>query len=240
MRRQVALGVEAGEFDTHPPTSERVAALERIKSPSREVMSESSTLLLKDPDRHARALLEHNYGKDNVVKLKAIGWDDVGAKVYAQIWEAQTKHHAKWLGALTADQIPSDKKWFLTKGNELAKDVPDAPADYKIGFAIHVLTCALGAALVRQGWTIETAPGKPIVVVKDGTRFNPRESIAKLADGSLAADAWKATCQSLMLTATPLASTKSATQPPTTMLPSSNADRRAERPARVLAGDSSV
>ena len=85
--------------------------------------------MLKDPDRHARALLEHNFGKDQVVKLKGIGWDDVGAKVYAQMWEAETKQHAKWLGTLTADQIPSDKKWFLKRGYELAsKNVPGCAA----------------------------------------------------------------------------------------------------------------
>jgi hypothetical protein len=204
--KQMALGAEAGEFDTHPPTAERVAALERIKQPSREAKAESSALLLKDPDRHARALLEHNYGRDQVVKLKSIGWDDVGPKVYAQIWENTTAKHAKWLGTLTAGQIPSDKKWFEKKGSELTKDIPDAPAEYRIGFTVHVLMCAVGAALVRQGWTIETAPGKPIILVKDGGRFNPRESITKLAEGSLAVDSWKAGCESMSLSGVSLAS----------------------------------
>lgn len=207
--QEAALGAEAGEFDTHPPTADRIAALERIKSPERAAADESAALLLKDPDRHARALLEHNFGRENVVKLKTIAWDDVGAKVYALMWEEQAKHHAKWLGKLTADQIPSDKKWFLTKGNELAKDAPDAPADYKIGFAVHVLTCAVGAALLRAGWTIETAPGKPIVVVKDGTRFDPRASLAQLADSSITSEAWKEKCEAMMIGAVPLAPAKS-------------------------------
>jgi heat shock protein HtpX len=197
--KEVALGAEAGEFDTHPPTAERISALGRIKQPTREGAQASNALLLKDPDRHARALLEHNFGKDTVVKLKAIGWDDVGAKVYAQLWESTTKQHAKWLGTLTADQIPSDKKWFQAKGAELTRENPDATADYKVAFAVHVLTCAVGAALLRRGWTVETAPGRPIVVVKDSERFNPRESISKLAEGALSAGDWKATCDALAL-----------------------------------------
>ena len=36
------------------------------------------------------------------------------------MWAAMVKEHAKWLGTLTADQIPSDKKWFIKKGAELA------------------------------------------------------------------------------------------------------------------------
>ena len=116
--KEVALGADgAGEFDTHPPTAEHIAALGRIKSAiSRIPPRRDRSSLEKDPDRHARALLEHNFGKDTVVKLKAIGWDDVGAKVYAQLWESTTKQHAKWLGTLTANQIPSDKKWFQAKG----------------------------------------------------------------------------------------------------------------------------
>ena len=201
-----AIGAEAGEFDTHPRTAERIAALERIKSPERATANDSAAVMLKDPDRHARALLEHNYGRDNVVTLKAIAWDDVGAKVYALMWEEQVKRHAKWLGNLTADQIPSDKKWFLAKGNELvSKDEADAPPDYKIGYATHVLSCAVGATLLRAGWIIETAPGKPIVVEKDGVRFEPLASVTKLADGSLESASWKSSCESMMIATAPLA-----------------------------------
>ena len=44
------------------------------------------------------------------------------------------------------------------------------------------MSCAIGAALLRQGWTFETGPGKPVVAVKDGVRFNPRESLTRLAE----------------------------------------------------------
>ena len=203
--KEVAMGEEAGEFDTHPPTAARIKALESIKSPSKDA-PESVPLLLKDPDRHARALLEHNFGRDNVTKLQTIGWTEVGAKVYAQIWENTTAQHAKWLSTLTADQIPSDKKWFLQRGNELTKDVQEAPAEYRIGYAVHVVTCAIGSVLVRQGWLIETAPGRPIVLVKDGTRLNLRDSITKLADATLPADEWKTMCDSMGLQGVMLAS----------------------------------
>ncbi len=201
---QVSLGEEAGEYDTHPPTADRIAAIGRLKHPARDSASESSAPLLKDPDRHARALLEHTFGRDQLVKLKSIGWDDVGAKVYGQLWEAETKKHAKWLGALTADQIPSDKAQFLKLARALPINADDAPDEHRIGFAVYVLTCGVGVALLRQGWTFETAPGKPIVAVRDGIRFTPRDSIAKLADGTLPAEEWKATCQSLGIAGSPL------------------------------------
>lgn len=206
---EIAMGAEAGEFDTHPPTAERIAALERIKQPPAAANpKDSATVVLKEPDRHARALLEHNFGRDSVTKLRLIAWDDVGAKVYGEMWQGMSRHHAKWLGALTADQIPADKKWFLKKGSELAgKEAADASAEEKIGIAVHVLTCAVGAVLLREGWTIETAPGRPIVLVRGETRFEPRASITQLAEGKLTADAWNVTCASLGIGGVPLAVT---------------------------------
>jgi heat shock protein HtpX len=205
--KEVALGAEAGEFDTHPPTAERIKAIERMKPIPGDAKTDAVSLLLKDPDRHARALLEHNYGRDNVVKLKTIGWTEVGAKVYAQIWEQTTAQHAKWLSTLTADQIPSDRKWFEKRGYELTKDVEEAPAEYRIGYVVHVLTCAIGALLLGKGWQIETAPGKPIVLVKDGERLHLRESIMKLADATLPVDEWKSTSKSIGVDGVPIATT---------------------------------
>jgi hypothetical protein len=197
---------EAGEFDTHPPTAERIAALMRIKQRPRDEAQEKTGQMLKEPDRHVRALLEHSFGKDTVVKLKVVGWNDVGTKVYGQQWQDTSRDFAKWLGTLTADQIPAEKKWFLTKGAELcAKDAADAPAEHKIGFAVFVLRCAVGTALLRDGWTIETAPGRPIHVVKGETRVDLLATLSKLADGSLAADEWKTTCASMGISGVPLA-----------------------------------
>ena len=203
--REIALGAEAGEFDSHPPTADRIKALERLHASAGDAKTESISLLLKDPDRHARAMLEHSYGSDNITKLKTIGWSEVGAKVYAQIWEKQVAEKAKWLSTLSADQLPSNKKWFEDCGNRLTNDIEEAPAEYRIGFAVHVLTCAVGVILLGQGWTIETGPGKPIVLVKDGVRFEPRATITKLADGSLPVDEWKATCRSMAIEGLPLA-----------------------------------
>ena len=194
-----AIGAEVGEYDSHPPAAERVAALERIKQKPRENPRDATAVMLKEPERHIRALMDYMYGKDNVSKLKPIKWDEVGSKVYATMWTGMVEEHAKVLGTLTADQIPSDKKWFMKKGAEVASlhNRMDVGAEDHIEYAKHVLLCAVGAALVTQGWTIETAPGRPLNVVKDGNHFEPHVAIGKLGDGTMNIDEWKATCQSL-------------------------------------------
>jgi hypothetical protein len=161
--------------------------------------------MLKEADRHAKALLEHNIGRDEVTKLKTIGWSEVGVRVYAQLWEAQAKDHAKWLASLTADQLPSDRQWFEKQGNQLTKHVEEASAQYRINYAVHILSCAIGVLLLRHQWTIETAPGRPLVLVKDGVRLNVSELLGKLAAGSMPVDDWKALCRLMAIEGVALA-----------------------------------
>jgi Zn-dependent protease with chaperone function len=202
---EVSLGAEAGEFDSHPPTADRIQALERIKTTAADAKTGAMSLMLKEADRHAKALLEHNIGRDEVTKLKTIGWSEVGVRVYAQLWEAQAKDHAKWLASLTADQLPSDRQWFEKQGNQLTKQVEEASAQYRINYAVHILSCAIGVLLLRHHWTIETAPGRPLVLVKDGVRLNVSELLGKLAAGSMPVDDWKALCRLMAIEGVALA-----------------------------------
>ena len=205
---QNAIGAETGEYDSHPPTAERVAALSRIREKGRENPKDATAVMLKDPERHIRALMDHMYGPENVSKLKPIKWDEVGVKIYASMWIDMVKEHTKWLGTLTADQIPADKKWFLKKGAELAAQHQrqDVGAEEHVGYTCHMLLCAVGAALVKQGWTIETAPGRPLNVVKGDQHFEPHVAIRKLGDGTMNVDEWKAQCAALGIAGVPLTS----------------------------------
>ena len=53
--KQVALGAEAGEFDTHPPTAERIAALQRDQVAPRDGLKDESSALLLEGSRSPRA-----------------------------------------------------------------------------------------------------------------------------------------------------------------------------------------
>jgi heat shock protein HtpX len=202
------LGGETGEYDSHPPMNERVAALERIKQKPSENPRDATAMMLKEPERHARALIEHMWGREEIVKLKPIAWEEVGAKVYAGQWADVTKEHAKLLGTLTADQVPADRRWFLKMGAELAAmhERTDVSPEGQIGYAGYVVTCAVGTALLNAGWTLETGPGRPILFRRGEERFDPRQSINKLAEGVVSAESeWRERCESLGIAGTQLA-----------------------------------
>jgi hypothetical protein len=151
--------------------------------------------------------MEHMYGREQVTKLKPIKWEDVGDKVYAAMWTSMVQEHARWLGTLTADQIPSDKKWFIKKGAELASmhNRTDVAAGDHVEYSKHVLLCAIGAAAVKAGWTIDTAPGRPLNLSNGDARFEPHLALAQLAEGTMKVEEWKAKCESLGISGIPLA-----------------------------------
>jgi Zn-dependent protease with chaperone function len=209
--REMALGAEAGEFDSHPPTAQRVAAIARLNFKVADNPRDATATMLKDPERHLRALFEHIYGKEKVSALKSIKWEEVGAKVYTVMWQEMVEEHREWLGTLTADQIPSSAQWFRDKGAQLANqhNRPDATEADHIQYAKHMLLCAVGAGMIRQGWTLDTSPGRPLSVARGDHRFEPHVAIGRLADACMTAAEWKATCESYGLTGMVLAAPSS-------------------------------
>ena len=195
--KEVSMGDEHGEFDSHPPMADRVKALQQQRPLPSDEKTDVSSLLLKEPDRHARALLEHNMGRDEMAKLKTIGWTEVGSKVYAQLWEQVVKKHAAQITMLTADQLPSDRSWFQKQGQQLTRDIGEAPTEYRTGYGVHVFTCAIGMLLLQRGWRIETMPGKPILLVNGVERMNLSEILGKLASASMPVEHWKSMCRTL-------------------------------------------
>jgi len=86
----------------------------------------------------------------------------------------------------------------------------DAAADQQIEYTKHVLICAIGAAALRAGWTIDTAPGRPLTVCRSDARFEPHVPLTQLADGSMKVDDWKAKCESLGISGVRLAAAAEA------------------------------
>lgn len=74
-----------------------------------------------------------------------------------------------------------------------------------IEYTKHLLICAIGAAALKTGWTIDTAPGRPLNLSRADAGFEPHLALSRLADGSMKVDEWKAKCESLGISAVPLA-----------------------------------
>jgi Zn-dependent protease with chaperone function len=197
---------EDGSFDTHPPMKDRIAALQQLPE-SAPAIAAAKGAPLAQLDQHARVLMRYVLGDELMTRLKPIAWDEVGEAVYAHRWQAMAKEHAGWLGARTVDDLPVGRKAFLQAGAGLVgKREEGVTAEEGLWRAVHVFTAGVGAAMVREGWHLETAPGQPLMLVKDQRRFEPAEAIARLASDEQTADGWRSTCADLGVAGLPLAS----------------------------------
>lgn len=189
-------GGAAGEYDTHPPMADRIAALEQLPLTAPLVAASTAESALGQLDRHSRELMRHLLGDETMGQLRPIRWDEAGEAVYARRWREVAEEQANWLGDRGVMDLPSDRKAFMRMGSTLVdKRESDVSADECVARAAHVLTAALATTLLRAGWVLETGPGLPLELVKDGNRLEPGAVVAGLAEGTLPLDDWRATCQ---------------------------------------------
>jgi Zn-dependent protease with chaperone function len=206
MAREQTTGDVAEEFDTHPPLSERVAALERLQTARVAGSAESSLPMLKNPEKHARLLLEHNAGADSVRQLNAITWDDVGDSIYAKEWHRLADAHVAAFGAMTIGNLPAGNKAYTELGAGVkSKGESFVDADERLGRAAHVIIAGLGAALLRAGWRIETGPGRPLELKNGESSVIPREVVGRLIEHADSHKEWKARAAAMGISDIPLA-----------------------------------
>jgi Zn-dependent protease with chaperone function len=199
-------GDHTEEFDSHPPLTERLAALASPSEPPAGTPQGAVAALLNNPEAHARALLEYTFGREPVQQLRIIQWEDVGRTVYAEMWHATARRYTPWLGTMTAGTMPVGKRVFIARGTELVeKGEGNINGDELVARTMHVLTAGLGSVLLRAGWSIETAPGRALEVVKGSDRFNPGDAVQRLAAGEWTGDQWTVRCQQLGIAGQPLA-----------------------------------
>ena len=200
MAEEYTTGTKTGEFDTHPPMSERVAALELLPPASIPKTTDDIAPVVGDSERKGRELLERGVGSDSMRQFRDIQWKDVGTAVYAEIWKRMTAAHADWFGTTTIDQLPSGKRAYEDLGRMLRGKMDISSSEERIGSAVYMMTAGIGAALMRAGWRVETSPGRPLELTNGSARVNPRDVISRLVEDVNAFKEWKETCDALGIT----------------------------------------
>lgn len=191
---------QTDRFDTHPALPERVAAIEalRLTAPSPTATPGPALALLVDPDGLEEPVLEHLLPATRRGR-KLVAWEEVGAHVHAALLRDEAKRGARLVKGLTLGTIPADRAGLLHWAREaLGHEVPKVEAELApaleqdlLRFAIQVLATAILHRLAETGWRLETGPGEPLVVTRDGQRFDPAQRLYALAGGQLDVEAWR-------------------------------------------------
>jgi hypothetical protein len=123
-------------------------------------------------------------------------WQSAATKVWLPAWDKTVRRYAAGLKGVTAASLPR----LLQSPGELGTQIDRSagrllPADEKTAGLVWIAGTALAVALARQGWTLDTSPGAPVSLERDGYRIEPFAAVAKLGSGEPVADAWPAVCQ---------------------------------------------
>ena len=202
-RRTIEAAEASGDtdpFDTHPCLRDRLAALAPLgPGPATAPADrERAAKLLPDLERQATALLRCAVGEDTLGKLKPVTWDAIGDQVYAPLWSEAAKNWSAWLSRFTADGLPTDQPSLIRAGSDLVRNGEEnVNADQRIGRATEVLAIGIATLLLDQGWRLSTAPGRPLVLVRDSDEVDPFGAVRECAESGEGAQRWKSRCVAL-------------------------------------------
>jgi hypothetical protein len=157
---------EVSPFDSHPPLSERIAAVERFaqsgKAPALVGGGDArlGIELLRYPEKLVRELIHQRVG----TQLQAIEWDQVAPHFVAEQHYMLARHRG-WL----EDKSVSDLDRTVETGRHIAQGLEgigeyayELERDTLVRIMAQVYTAALSVALEHAGYEPRTGPGEPL------------------------------------------------------------------------------
>lgn len=193
----------AGTYDTHPPLSARVAALEQLPSTTEPIDSRPALSLLRHADEFDLALAHHLLASDS--PRKSIGWDDVVPLVHLPEWQRLLRARQRYLGVLRFENVPAGPEESARVAREIRETLDSGDDNLELAkrFA-YIVSIAACAKLHAAGWTFRTAPGLPITMSRGTKDCDPFAEVHALMLGNGSRDNWIAFCNEVVL-AGPLA-----------------------------------
>ena len=180
-------------YDSHPPTSARVAALEALPPDAPRVADRRLVAdLLRDADRFERELYQFTPGSGH--NLNAIEWADVTERVMVPRWRATVASERKVLQGVRLEALPSSPAEVAKAGKiDLRSKMMDEPE--VVGRTLHSIAAGVMLRFIDAGW--RPAPNGDRVgdLVRDGETIQPMRRVYDIAFGETSPAEWTAFCQ---------------------------------------------
>jgi heat shock protein HtpX len=183
------------QYDSHPPTSARVAALDALSPTSPRVAdARIAGSLLRDsrqleadlfipPDRRA-------------AKLTPVEWADVTTQVFVPRWRRVAREQAQLLEHVRIESPPTSPKDVIQLGRT------HGGPRMRTGFQENVLTdalfaiaCGVMTRLIDAGWTPTASPSLFSELVRGEERIEPMQAIFEIAAGATPVVEWAKFCE---------------------------------------------
>ena len=180
-------------YDSHPPTSQRLAALTAIPANTRPLESAPAISLLQNVSAVEAAVLASE-GVD-AARLTEIPWTDVTARVHVPAWRQVVSEHAAALRTIPIDALPAGEADLVAAGRLVATTRVKLTENSELASLMTgAITAAVALRLFDAGWSIVDAAG---LHFSHGTiTVEPFVLIPEAVDGDAAARArWTEVCR---------------------------------------------
>jgi Zn-dependent protease with chaperone function len=181
-------------YDSHPPLGARLAALGNPPPVPPSPQDPLAASLLEAPEDLEAELL--GYALTGGTLPPRVPWEEVAEKVYVPAWRKELDANRSLLRGLTAGGLPALLSRPAGDPRRKGRGAP-APETEGLPKAGGVAAMAILLHLLERGWALETAPGRPIVLLRGDDSFFPFREIEDLHGGRTSAAGWTERCRLL-------------------------------------------
>jgi Zn-dependent protease with chaperone function len=187
-------------FDSHPPTRERIAALECMPAHAAQLDNRGALELLDDVPELERILLTFVVRGVDPSSLRPIAWSDMSEQLWIPMWVKQRAQFEIWLRKKTVADLPCMGPKLPAIG--IAMD-PDDPRNAR-ALAERMLGSAFALALIEHGWKLETSLGRKDRLTRGADVIEPFAEFGQLVAGERDGAVWIARARELGIDSLPL------------------------------------
>lgn len=182
-------GGKVSEYDSHPPLSERLAALEPLADGLAEESGPIGSTLLRNLDQLEGDFLRLIFvDPSKVASLKAIDWCDTAAEIYLPQWRERVAANAEVLRSVRLQQLPSIAGSLPFFSKQL--DLKDVDLDKRIDVSKIIVGSAVAVRLSDDGWTCDAEPGRQVTMTKGDHTIAPFSILTRLGSGEVTEQEW--------------------------------------------------
>ena len=165
---------EGSIYDSHPPLKDRLEAVAKVEGPKSPSHDPPAINWLKNVDQLENQMILHLFKTAGVSSPKTVSWSDVGNQVFVPFWSKYLNDISGNLKGITlwqaSEMLESDEFRRKLLNPEIVRH---APEEAQKQLAISIVGLGAIVALSREGWSIQSLPGRPPYATKGEEKIEP-------------------------------------------------------------------
>jgi len=184
-------------YDSHPPLTKRIEAIERRYEPKRDEEEVPAIQLIQNAEILEKEMIVGiAQAMNKSGQLEPIAWNETSRLVYLPKWKKTVAVFSQELTGVSPESIPSliqnpdtfFGKLYLKAGGNITQEDLVRQASYIIG-------ASLAVALARRGWQAHTEMGSGIRMGNNGELIDPFSFFTDLVGNRMSPEEWRAICE---------------------------------------------